>query len=138
MIKPKKNIENLKRHKDFGSDRSAFIRFDKNERTIPFPKEIYQEMLSTLSNDVIPMYPDQSTLYNKLSKFLCIDEDQLLLTPGSDAAIKSIYETYVCSGDKVIYLWPTYAMIDVYADMFQAEKIKIEYSSKLEEGILEV
>jgi len=132
MIKAKKNIVNVNRMKDFGSDRSDFIRFDKNERTIPFSKEIYQGMLSTISSDVIPMYPDQSFLYSKLSEFLCIEKDHILLTAGSDAAIKSIYETYVNSGDKVIYLWPTYSMIDVYAAMFEAEKVKIEYSSKLE------
>ena len=125
MIKPKKNIEKLNRMKDYGSDRSAFIRLDKNERTIPYPKEIYEGMLSTLTNESIPMYPDQSSLYTKLSEFLNIDIDNLLLTPGSDSAIKSIYETYVSAGDKVIYLWPTYAMIDVYADMFEVEKVKI-------------
>ena len=132
MIKPKNNIEKLNRMKDYGSDRSNFIRLDKNERTIPYPNEIYEGMLATLTNEVIPMYPDQSSLYKKLSKFLDIDIDNLLLTAGSDSAIKSIYETYVSVGDKVIYLWPTYAMIDVYADMFEAEKVKIEYSSKLE------
>lgn len=132
MISPRKNIKKLNRMKDFGDDRSTFKRLDKNERTIPFPEELYKEMISKLSNDIIPMYPDQSSLYNKLSKFLSIDKDFLLLSAGSDSAIKSIYETYVNPGDKVIYLWPTYAMIDVYADMFEAKKVKIGYSSKLE------
>ena len=125
MIKPRKNIANLNRMKDFGSDRSYFIRLDKNERTIPYPEEIYQGMLKTLSNNSISMYPDQTPLYLRLSEFLSIDQEYILLTSGSDAAIKSIYETYVDPGDKVVYLWPTYAMIDVYAEMFEAEKIKI-------------
>ena len=132
MIKPKSNIENLMRMKDFGTDRTPFIRFDKNERTIPFPDAIFQGMLKTLSNESLTMYPDQSPLYNKLSEFLAINKDYLLLAPGSDAAIKSIYETYVESGDGVLYLWPTYAMIDVYADMFEAKKVKIGYSDDLE------
>ena len=132
MIKPKSNIEKLSRMKHFGTDRSSFIRLDKNERTIPYPIEVYDEMLSKIKNESIPMYPDQSSLYRKLSSFLDIDVENLLLTPGSDSAIKSIYETYVKSGDKVIYLWPTYAMIDVYADMFEAKKVKIGYSSELE------
>ena len=132
MIKPKSNIEKLNRMKDYGTDRSSFIRLDKNERTVPYPIEVYEEMLSILKNESIPMYPDQSSLYRKLSSFLNVDIDNLLLTPGSDSAIKSIYETYVSSGDKVVYLWPTYAMIDVYADMFEAEKVKIGYSPELE------
>ncbi len=53
MIPPRKNIKKLNRMKDFGDDRSAFIRLDKNERTIPFPEKIYRDMMSKLSNDVI-------------------------------------------------------------------------------------
>ena len=89
-------------------------------------------MLDTINENLIPMYPDQKILYAKLSKFLSINKRNILLTSGSDAAIKSVYETYVNPGDKVIYLWPTYAMIDVYADMFEAEKIKIGFSPSLE------
>lgn len=132
MIKPRANIERLNRMKDQGSNRSDFVRLDKNERTIPFSDDTYRSMLAGITSEIIPMYPDQNLLYAKLSKFLSIDEDHLLLSAGSDAAIKSIYETYVNAGDKVMYLWPTYAMIDVYAEMFEAEKVKIGYSSELE------
>lgn len=132
MIKPKKNIEALNRMQDYGNDRSSFVRLDKNERTIPFPKDIFEDMLNTITNNVIPMYPDQTLLYNKLSKFLSVENNNILLTSGSDAAIKSIYETYISADDQVIYLWPTYAMIDVYANMFEAKKIKIGYSPNLE------
>ena len=132
MINPRNNIQKLNRMKDFGSDRSSFKRFDKNERTVPFPENIYKEMLKTISNDSLPVYPDQNPLYIKLSNFLNIEKESLLLTAGSDSAIKTIYETYISSGEKVIYLWPTYAMIDVYADMFEAQKIKINFSSKLD------
>ena len=132
MISPKKNIINLHREKDYGTDRSPYIRFDKNERTISFPDDVFKGMMSKISNEAITMYPDQSLLYKKIAEFLSIDEDHILLTAGSDAAIKSIYETYIETGSKVVYLWPTYAMIDVYAKMFEANIAKIEYSSTLE------
>ena len=132
MIQPKENIRNLNREKDVGSDRSTFIRLDKNERTSPFPEKSYKLMLDSLVNEIIPMYPDQTVLYSKLSKFLSIEKDHILLTSGSDSAIKSVFETYINSNDKIVYLWPTYAMIDVYANMFNAKKIKIGYSDKLE------
>ena len=132
MIKPKKNIENLERMKDFGTDRSEFIRLDKNERTIPFPAKVYKSMLETIKDSHVPMYPDQTNLYTKLSKFLSIDNQNILLTSGSDAAIKAIFETYIDKGNKIIYLWPTYAMINVYAEMFEANKLKIGYTSDLE------
>ncbi|MFC1652384.1 pyridoxal phosphate-dependent aminotransferase [Planctomycetota bacterium] len=131
MIEPKKIIRDLNRLRDIGSDRSGYVRLDKNERTVPFTDEMLLEMIASIDAQEITMYPDQTVLYRKLSEFLSIEESYILLTAGSDSAIKTIYETYVNAGDEVIYLWPTYAMIDVYADMFAAKKIKIGYSHDL-------
>ena len=129
--KPKKLVENLNRMNDKGSPRKDFIRFDKNERTTPFNKKIIEDISNKLDGDIFSIYPDQNPFYKKLSIQLNISDKKLLLTSGSDSAIKAIFETYISSGDEVGYLWPTYAMIDVYADMFGAKKVKFEYNSNL-------
>ena len=43
--KPKKLIENLNRWNDKGEPRSGFIRFDRNERTTPFPDDTLKSIL---------------------------------------------------------------------------------------------
>ena len=35
---------------DIGSDRHELVLLDKNERTIPFPKDIFEDMLNTITN----------------------------------------------------------------------------------------
>lgn len=131
MIEARDTIKNLKRIKDFGSDRYDYLRLDKNERIIPFPGGAFAEMIGGMDSKLLTMYPDQTTLYKKLSGFLKIREDELLLTNGSDAALKSIYEVYVEKGDEVCFLHPTYALVEVYADMFGARKTKIEFDDDL-------
>lgn len=131
MIEPKKNVKILNRMKDFGSDRSAFVRLDKNERTVPFLEKDFKKMIRAVSSDLLSMYPDQTSLYQRLEKFYGLEAKYFLLTPGSDAALKMIYETYIYPGDKVLFFDPTYAMIEVYADLFEAKKIKIGYGKDL-------
>jgi len=131
MIEPRQRIKILHRHKDLGSDRSAFMRLDKNERTIPFYRKIYKDMLKTVNASLLPMYPDQQPLYQKLARFFHLAEDYFLLSAGSDAAIKMIFETYIEPEDEVILLDPTYAMVEVYANMFGANQVKVGYDSEL-------
>jgi len=127
MIEPRKNIKNLNRMRDFGSNREQIVRLDKNERVIPFTKKQFSELMSLITPDLLTMYPDQNPLYAKLAAFLGVNPDKLLLTPGSDSAIKTIFETYVSPGDQVIIPDPTYAMVDVYSHMFEAKITKIGY-----------
>lgn len=131
IMEAKASIKKLVRMKDYGSDRSSYVRLDKNERTVAFSTEIFREMMAGLSADQIVAYPDQTSLYKKLSAFYELPEDHFLLSPGSDAGIKMIFETYFEKSDRVIYLDPTYAMVDVYANMFQVEKITCGFDSAL-------
>ena len=131
MIKPKDTIYKLHRIIDLGDNRENFIRLDKNERTVPFTEADIENMFSHLKSKDLTMYPDQTPIYKAVSEFLNISQDKLLLTPGSDVAIKYIFETFVQNDDSVLTLWPTYAMTDVYTKMFGAKTIKINYDQKL-------
>jgi histidinol-phosphate aminotransferase len=132
MIEPKKTVKNLNRMRDFGSDREAFHRFDKNERASAFSDVEFQKMMSSLTPNLVTMYPDQTPLYDKLAALLGVKQDEILLTPGSDCAIKIIFETYVEPKDEIVFINPTYAMVTVYAQMFDADMVKVDYSDDLE------
>jgi len=133
--KPNINIEKLNREFDIGNDRLDFYRFDKNERTYNFSESFFSKLLKEIGTESITMYPDQKPLYDVLSKSLRIKSNNLLLTPGADAGIKYFFETYVTKGTKVAYLWPTYAMIDVYSRMYEAESVKINFDTNLKISI---
>jgi len=119
MLIPKTNIKSLHRINDIGGNRKKFICLDKNERTVPFSKEIYNEMMASININDLSTYPDQTELYCALSNFYDLSEDHFLITPGSDAGIKYIFDTFVQNNCKILSLSPTYAMVDVYTKMFE-------------------
>ena len=112
---------------------------DKNENTIGFPANLVKEMLGSFSPDMLASYPEPFLLHNKLAKFLNIPKERILLASGSDAAIKNCFETFVSRGDEIISLFPTYAMVGVYSQLFGAKLISIGYDQALNldfEGLL--
>ena len=131
MIEPKTTIGKLSRIKDIGSGRDVGIRLDKNERTVPFADRVFEEMMSSITSEMLPVYPNQDPLYKKLAQFLEIDREFLLLSPGSDASLKGVFEAFVEREDEVITIDPTYAMAGIYAQMFGARDISIAYADDL-------
>ena len=130
-MKVNRNILLAKRLDDKGEDRSGFVRMDRNERIHPFNKSIYKKIFSKINGHNLLMYPDQRPLYKKLSKFLKIKKENILLTSGSDSAIKFIFEAYTKKNDKIAYFWPTYGMIDFYCNLYGCKSKKINYDKNL-------
>ena len=111
--------------------RGGKLRLDKNENVAGLPEELIQDALSTLTAESIAIYPEVQPLYNKLAESLGVGVGNLMLAAGSDPAIKSLYELFVGEGDTVVLPKPTYAMFHVYAGMFGAEAVNIQYGADL-------
>jgi histidinol-phosphate aminotransferase len=131
MISPKKHLLDIQRSPAERYDRTQFLRLDKNEDICGLPEEILQDCLKKIHSDYLSAYPQVYPLYEKLSNYLSISEDHILITSGSDAAIKNSFEVYISPGDEVVIPDPTYAMYGVYAALFEAHLIKIPYDSNL-------
>ncbi len=117
---------------DPGADEPGLIRLSRNERVEPLPDWFVQRIRDTVTSELFTNYPAADTLYRELSDSLELETDQVLVTAGSDAAIKSVYEAYVRPGDSVVALEPSYAMFAVYAQMFGARHTGIPIARDLE------
>jgi histidinol-phosphate aminotransferase len=111
--------------------RAGKLRLDKNEHTAGLPQEIVADALKGLTSESLAVYPEVRPLYKKLADSLGVAESNLMLSAGSDPAIKSLYELFVGEGDRVVLPKPTYAMFHVYAGMFGATAVNIEYGPDL-------
>jgi len=131
MIRPKKHLENFYRSDPERFDRTQYVRLDKNEDLCGVPEDLIAAALGKIRSDDLSAYPQTYQLYEKLSKYLGIPEDSLLITTGSDAAIKNVFEVFISPGDGVIIPDPTYAMYEVYAGLFEANLKKIPYTKDL-------
>jgi histidinol-phosphate aminotransferase len=100
---------------------------DKNENLDSELMHLSREVLSSIPASALSTYPEAGELYRKLGRWAGVSPDSLLLTPGSDGAIRLVFEAFVEAGDPVVYTSPTFAMYPVYAQMFGAQVHEIEY-----------
>ena len=112
-------------------ERQKQICLDRNERTVPFPPEVFRDMLRTVQSDLFNRYPNPDPLYERLSRRIELPMDHLYLTNGSDAALRMLFQVFIRPGDKVVFAHPAYAMYAIYAKIFQAVPQTVEYGADL-------
>ncbi|MDI6728712.1 MAG: aminotransferase class I/II-fold pyridoxal phosphate-dependent enzyme [Thermodesulfovibrionales bacterium] len=131
-MKYKKWIETIERVRGNKETRFHHARLDKNERLAYFGDEFWKNVMGKLTQEHVLAYPEVEPLYEKLADFLNLTTEHLVVTAGSDSAIRTAFDLFVNPGDKVIFLDPTFAMVEVYCNLYNAEKIKIGYDTNLE------
>lgn len=129
---PTPSILGLERLPDPGAEQYGLIRLNRNERVQPLPESFLARIREQFTSDLLTGYPTSEELYRELAASLQIAQERLLLTSGSDGAVKSLYQTYLRPGDSVVMLDPSYAMYRVYAQMFQVDAVEIPFSRDLE------
>lgn len=100
---------------------------DKNENADPAMAALVAQIVAEVPPAALVSYPDLGPLYAKLGRFLGLAPDRLLLAAGSDGAIRAAFAAYVAPGDAVVITRPTFAMYAVYARMFGAEAVPLDY-----------
>jgi histidinol-phosphate aminotransferase len=101
---------------------------DKNENLDPVLLSVVESVLCSIPSIALATYPEAGDLYRKLAQWVGVAPEALLLTPGSDGAIRLVFEAFVEHGDVVMHTLPTFAMYPVYSQMFGADATAIEYS----------
>jgi histidinol-phosphate aminotransferase len=100
---------------------------DKNENTDPELAVVTRGVMAALSADTLYSYPESAPLYEKLAAWVGLGIKHLLLTAGSDGAIRAVFESFIDPGDTVLLTSPTFAMYQVYARMFGARVVALTY-----------
>jgi histidinol-phosphate aminotransferase len=100
---------------------------DKNENTDPELALLTARLIGEVAPAFGPTYPECPPFYNKLADYLDVASGNLLLTAGSDGAIRTVFEAFINPGDVVIHTAPTFAMYSVYCRMYGAVTIALAY-----------
>jgi histidinol-phosphate aminotransferase len=104
-----------------------FLWLDKNENLDPALIALTHEVLLKIPPLVMATYPEAAEMYQKLAQWVGVSPESLILTPGSDGAIRLVFEVFVEHGDDVMHTDPTFAMYPVYSQMFGAKAHTIKY-----------
>lgn len=129
MIRPKEYLFDIHRTPAPAESRINAIRLDKNEFLPCWPDEWFREFMQILRPEHFSIHPETGVFHEKLAKYTGFPKEQILITAGSDAAIRSTYEVFVSPGDEVVVPNPTFAMYDVYARVFGACLVQVDYDA---------
>lgn len=97
--------------------RGDYLRLDMNENPEGLPEKFVEKVMATITPAFIAMYPETGTLCGLLADELGVQKNQVLLTNGSDEALKLIFEVFGTPGKSLVSVSPTFAMYSVYAQM---------------------
>jgi histidinol-phosphate aminotransferase len=100
---------------------------NKNENIDPVLNRQILELLPKVKSYALNTYPETAKLYQKLAALDGLLPTQLLLTHGSDGAIRAVFDVFIAPSDVVVHTDPTFAMYDVYAKMYGAKQISFKY-----------
>jgi histidinol-phosphate aminotransferase len=110
---------------------------DKNECADPEMNRVVLQSLSEISAEAVFSYPDLDTLYSKVAEFSNVMPANVLLTAGSDGAIRACFESCIEPGDKIVLSRPTFAMYEVYSKVYGAIVTWLEYEKSPDGPVLE-
>ena len=129
IFKNNLHLKKLKRKRVAeGRNLAKGLRLDRNEKVDIWPKNFLKNALKGKPSSFFSTYPEISNLYKKIAKFNKVSEEQILITSGIDGSIKNLLSLITKPKDIIAVLSPTYAMYQVYSNIFQLNLYKIGYN----------
>jgi histidinol-phosphate aminotransferase len=110
-------------------DRSAYLRFDLNENTLPLPELVKTALKDWVASDAIPLYPDYAAFMPTLADYVGVSPEQLLVTNGSDQAIEIVLRSFLGKGDTLLMAQPGFPMFTQIAGVIGAKVQGIPYKN---------
>jgi len=126
-----KKLSKIVRKKNNLLDRNNYLRLDKNEMISLFSKNFINQIKKKINSNTLTTYPEVKNIYKLISKKYKVKENSIVVTAGSDLAIKNCFELLVRKNDHIITLSPTYGMVNVYSKLFDAKQTKIGFDKDL-------
>jgi histidinol-phosphate aminotransferase len=130
-ISASRRLARVKRVFDQYQDRRDFVRLDRNEDPVGWEEEHFNALRRNLTQYDLAAYGDSTVFVSKLARWLDVPAESLLVTSGSDAALKTVFETYVDTGDVVAMQDPSWRMYEVYNDIYQGQSLLFSYDRNL-------
>ena len=129
-IPVRRAIERMRPYHPPLEGRTNKLRLDFNENPIGCSAAV-RRALAKLSAASISAYPEQETVRRKAARYFGVRPEELLLTNGTDEALSLVVNTFVESGDRVLFVEPTYAMYRFYSELADARIIAPRYDAQM-------
>jgi len=114
------------------------MRLDFNENTVGCAPEVVRALRRALSADDLSCYPEYEVARQKLAAFFGVKAEELVLTNGTDDAIKVICETFVEPGDVLLAPAPTFPVYAFFHEVAGGRVHRVYYDEDFRLPLAEV
>lgn len=112
--------------------RTGYLRLDLNENPGGLPEEIIKKALDKVNPEFVAQYPETLEFTQTLASYLGTDISNICLVNGSAEGIRYIIEAFTSPGGLIVGVTPTYAMFEVYSEMYGRKYCPVTYTDDLE------
>ncbi|WP_281647309.1 histidinol-phosphate transaminase [Parendozoicomonas sp. Alg238-R29] len=113
-----------------GRSPKSHLLLDFNERTLPVSKPVMDALTDYIHSGCMQTYPSYGDITERLASYCGVNEDQVMITNGSDQGIDLIIRASCNAGDEAIIPGPTFAMYHQCARIENLKIIEPAYSKK--------
>ncbi len=127
MVRPRKAVERLKKYRPPLEGRGGKMRLDFNENTVGCAPEVVRALRRALSSDWLATYPEYDESRRTLANYFAVEPEEMLLTNGTDDAIKMICDTFVDPDDVLLVPAPTFPVFQFFHEIAGGRVLSIRY-----------
>jgi len=127
MLRPRKSYDRLNKYRPPLEGRGGKMRLDFNENTVGCAPQVVRALRRALNPDQLATYPEYEMARAKLARHFRVRPQQLVLTNGTDDAIKVICETFVEPGDVLLVPAPTFPVYQFFHEAAGGRTTRIYY-----------
>lgn len=126
-LRPRDAVIRMAPYSPPSGGRGEKLRLDFNENTIGCSPAVAALIRERATEGRLAVYPEYVEAKRDLAAHFRVNEDELLLTNGTDEAIQVLINTFVDDEDDVVILTPSYAMYKFYAEVAGAQVRELPY-----------
>jgi histidinol-phosphate aminotransferase len=130
IVKPKSTLQGAIKKLHIHPNRKDKVKLDLNENLMGCSLKVVEALKKITAEDV-SVYPEYDSFMEKLSSYLDVENENLILTNGADEALRIIMDTYLDKNDEIIIPTPTFYLFDKYATVIGANKKQVYYNEDL-------
>jgi histidinol-phosphate aminotransferase len=131
MILVRKAVARMRPYHPPLEGRDGKLRLDFNENTIGCSPKARQA-LRNVASATVSMYPEQESVHRELARFFRVQNEELLLTNGTDEALHLIVDTFLEPDNTALLVEPTFAMYRFYSELAGARIQALRYDAAMQ------
>ena len=113
------------------NERSGYLRLDLNENPGGLPDSLIREVLKDVTPQFVSQYPETRHFTEVLAKHLDVSVSNICLVNGSSEGIRYIIQAFTSENGKIVGVFPSYFMFQIYSEMYHRNFVKVPYNDNL-------